>query len=284
MRSLSQGFAAKLALGVTTLCKCWEFTRKDGVAVRFSEHDRELVIDNQIYSPIGNISFGQIEVHSNLVPDSATASASFNIDAISAEDILLGRWDNALAALKIVDWQSPEYFVEIWSGRISGFLQNDFGFELELAGHEKALDVPIGRSFSRFCDANLGDGRCKIDLTQHGRTQNTQIVEIQSDRRLKLSHNFTRQAHEFIDGKIIFKSGAFKDIAFQIVNCESQGDYFEIETNSPTLIAPLIGDNVEIIIGCDKSFETCKTKFANVDNFRGCPHMPSETDAFKAAI
>jgi uncharacterized phage protein (TIGR02218 family) len=34
------------------------------------------------------------------------------------------------------------------------------------------------------------------------------------------------------------------------------------------------GDAFSIIAGCDKSPSTCQTKFANILNFRGFPHMP----------
>ena len=36
-----------------------------------------------------------------------------------------------------------------------------------------------------------------------------------------------------------------------------------------------------IVAGCDKRFETCRTKFANRLNFRGFPHMPGN-DAIQA--
>jgi uncharacterized phage protein (TIGR02218 family) len=35
-----------------------------------------------------------------------------------------------------------------------------------------------------------------------------------------------------------------------------------------------VGDAFQVVAGCDKRFETCRTKFANHLNFRGFPHMP----------
>jgi uncharacterized phage protein (TIGR02218 family) len=35
-----------------------------------------------------------------------------------------------------------------------------------------------------------------------------------------------------------------------------------------------VGDDVELIAGCDKSFAMCGAKFANRANFRGFPHIP----------
>jgi uncharacterized phage protein (TIGR02218 family) len=36
----------------------------------------------------------------------------------------------------------------------------------------------------------------------------------------------------------------------------------------------VVGDSLTLLAGCDKSFETCRDKFANHLNFRGFPHMP----------
>lgn len=35
-----------------------------------------------------------------------------------------------------------------------------------------------------------------------------------------------------------------------------------------------VGDNFEAIAGCDKTISTCKSKFNNIINFRGEPHIP----------
>ena len=35
-----------------------------------------------------------------------------------------------------------------------------------------------------------------------------------------------------------------------------------------------VSDGFTVTAGCDKQLETCKTKFDNVVNFRGFPHMP----------
>jgi len=50
-----------------------------------------------------------------------------------------------------------------------------------------------------------------------------------------------------------------------------------IEVKDYTLSTPFtvaVGDTYEVHAGCDKIFTTCKTKFDNVFNFRGEPHVP----------
>ena len=46
---------------------------------------------------------------------------------------------------------------------------------------------------------------------------------------------------------------------------------------------PLPGDAFSVTAGCDKSFSTCRTKFANHLNFRGFPHLPGADFAYSYA-
>ena len=36
----------------------------------------------------------------------------------------------------------------------------------------------------------------------------------------------------------------------------------------------MVGDTFTVTAGCDKTLATCRDRFANVDNFRGFPHIP----------
>ena len=36
----------------------------------------------------------------------------------------------------------------------------------------------------------------------------------------------------------------------------------------------VVGDALTALAGCDRSFSTCKARFANAANFRGFPHIP----------
>ena len=46
---------------------------------------------------------------------------------------------------------------------------------------------------------------------------------------------------------------------------------------------PLPGDRFSVTAGCDKSFSTCRAKFANHLNFRGFPHLPGADFAYSYA-
>ena len=45
MRNIPAALQSKLDSGVTTLAQCWKVTRRDGVVMGFTDHDRDLVIN-----------------------------------------------------------------------------------------------------------------------------------------------------------------------------------------------------------------------------------------------
>jgi hypothetical protein len=49
MKSISPALAARLASGTTTLALCWKLTRRDGVVLGFTDHDRDIAFDGVVY-------------------------------------------------------------------------------------------------------------------------------------------------------------------------------------------------------------------------------------------
>ena len=283
MRNISSSFAQKLNENSTKLCAAWEFIREDGVELRITNHDRDLNVSGETFKSAPIIDAGQIEITSNLSPDSFHAIGAYDVAGIDGNDILLGRWDNASLKFMIVDWSEPENFVVIWSGKISGFKQSKFGFELDLLGPEGALSRTIGRQFTRHCDAELGDNRCQLNFEIDGRKLFAQIELVEGDRAIKINKPQLLNNADFKNGTISFNSGKLSQLKFKIHNIDLSNDFWRIELERPMMLRPQIGDSVILKIGCDKAFLTCKNKFANQVNFRGCPNMPGDDFAFSTA-
>ena len=47
-REISGAFETHLKTGATTTCRCWWIKRKDGVGFGFTDHDRRLVLDDNV--------------------------------------------------------------------------------------------------------------------------------------------------------------------------------------------------------------------------------------------
>ena len=164
MRHLSEDFAARLASGVTQTCLCWRLTRPDGLIIAVTEHDRELKVDGAQYEPSGALTASELTSSTGLQPGQAGAMGALSSEAISEEDLSAGLWDGARVDVFRVDWGSPEDFVNVWSGRFSDITRGALGFEAELVSLKADFERPVGRIFSRRCDAVLGDARCGVDL------------------------------------------------------------------------------------------------------------------------
>jgi len=164
MRQISDDFAARLGSGVTTTCLCWRLTRADGNVVAVTEHDRQLSVAGVDYEPSGAMTAGDLTSSTGLQPGQAGAMGALSSDAISEEDLNAGLWDGARVDVFRVDWDRPQDFVQVWAGRFSEITRGALGFEAELVSLKADFERPVGRIFSRRCDAVLGDRRCGVDL------------------------------------------------------------------------------------------------------------------------
>lgn len=164
MRQINEDFAARLASGVTQICLCWRLTRTDGVVVAVTEHDRVLNVDGVNYEPSGALSAGELTSSTGLQPGQAGAMGALSSEAISEDDLTAGLWDSARVDVFRVDWASPQDFAQVWAGRFSEITRGALGFEAELVSLKADFERPVGRIFSRRCDAVLGDTRCGVDL------------------------------------------------------------------------------------------------------------------------
>lgn len=164
MQSLDTEFAERLASGLTRTCLCWRLERTDGVIVGVTDHDRLLMVDTVAYEPGGALSAGEFTESSGLQPGQAAANGALSSASISERDLQAGLWDGARVDVFRVDWERPELHVQVWSGRLTEITHGALGFETELVSLKADFERPVGRIYSRRCDAVLGDRRCGVDL------------------------------------------------------------------------------------------------------------------------
>ena len=164
MRIVSQDFAERLASGATTTCLCWRLSRSDGHVLAVTEHDQALEVDGLTYQPGAAIEGARFTQSAELKPGQAAGGGALAHDALTEEDLANGLWDGARVDVLRVDWQRPDLFVTLWSGRFSEITHGDLGFEAQLVSLKADLERPLGRVFARKCDAVLGDARCGVDV------------------------------------------------------------------------------------------------------------------------
>ncbi len=280
MRVLPTGLAAKLASGVTTLAQAWRLTRTDGLVVAVTQHDRDLGFDGTLFVAGQSFIASASETQVNLALGRSALSGALSIAAITQADLALGRWDQAKIEAFWVDWTEPSNFIPMWSGLVAGASWRGAAFELDIVCQNSVLNREIGRVYARTCDAALGDSRCKVDLSVLGRTFSAAIMSVTTDRSLTIAVPADKARTDFYGGAITLTTGPAASWRSDITRIEANATTWTLFLGRPLPVPPNTGDMVSLVVGCDKSFATCKARFGNGLNFRGQPTLPGDDVAF----
>lgn len=270
MRTIPETIAAGLAEGVTTLAHIWRITRRDGEVYAFTDHDEPLVFDALVCEPNVALRAGAIEKGLGLNVDSASVSGALNSEAVTESDLARGLWDGARIDIFRVDWTDPAARVHLFAGRIGEVRRGVAAFETELRGLQAPLNIPVGRVFSRFCDADLGDARCAKNISTSTFRKNGAVTEVLNSAAFIASGLGAYEEGWFARGRLVWDAGGESEVSAH--RLETGGVVIEV-LDAPGDVVEL-GATFTIYAGCDKRHETCRVKFDNVTNFRGFPHMP----------
>ncbi|MEP4766409.1 MAG: DUF2163 domain-containing protein [Roseibium sp.] len=164
MKTLPESLEAHIAGRVTTLAACWIVTRKDTVRLGFTDHDRALTVDGIRCQPESGLSATAMTGGPQLATGGGEVAGALSSPALSEDDLEAGLWDDAEVGVYLVNWQQPADHVLLRRARIGEITRAGDAFQAELRGLAHLLEARQGREFSKSCDADLGDARCKVEL------------------------------------------------------------------------------------------------------------------------
>lgn len=274
MKGLDAGLAAHLASGATTLATCWRLTRRDGVVLGFTDHDRELVVDGTMYRPQEGLEGSARPERLGPSVETSEVLGVLSDAAISADDIRLGRYDDAEVALYKVNWRDTGQFVVLARYRSGEIRQEDGAFRAELRSLTAPLGETRGRLYQALCDAELGDTRCGVDLTGPGRRAEAVVLGPRDRYRLAVDGIEAFAAEAFALGQALWTSGRREGLTDRVLHSERLGGVDLLSFAAPVGDWVSEGDGLTLTVGCDRSLQTCRTRFGNSVNFRGFPHIP----------
>jgi uncharacterized phage protein (TIGR02218 family) len=295
MRAIPTGLAAHLATDATTVCHGWRVTRRDGVVIGFTEHDRDLTFAGTLFHAASGFRASETEAALGLAADAGEVAGGFSSEAISAADVMAGRYDNARVEQFVVNWRAPNEHMLLSVQEIGEVRQAGDAFRAELRSLTHRLGAVQGRSYGGRCDADFGDARCGASLA--GRTRAGTVVSVAGPVALTIALDVQP------GGSVPYRSGIYRYGIVRMTSGAASGWRCDIEDDVQEGVAgsggggsggagsggadtvrltlwlpppvPLaVGDRFVLTIGCDKSFATCRATFANALNFRGFPHMP----------
>lgn len=269
MRNLSGEIGAELAAPVSTWAHLWRLQRRDGVTFGFTDHDRDLTLEDLTYRSASALAPGIIEKSLELSVDSSSVEGVLSADDITEADMIAGLWDGARVDLWRVNWSMPNNRIHVFSGRLGEVARGALGLTAELRGLQADLEIGVGRVYARVCDARLGDERCGVALATATFQAMGQISALISARAFDVGGIAAFEAGWFTHGWMQTDTGA----RYAIIAHRLTDGVARLEVDQPVAGAT-IGALVTVTAGCERTCEACRVKFNNISRFRGFPHIP----------
>ncbi|HVM38091.1 MAG TPA: DUF2163 domain-containing protein [Sphingomicrobium sp.] len=250
---------------LTAIALCWRIERRDGAGIALTSHDAPVLRDGVRHDPAPGVTPAAVSRGLGLEPHSGELAGALSSDALSAEDLTIGRWNKAAVRLAAVDWaDSAAEEIVLLRGELGEVTIEGESFAAELQGAAARLNAPVCPATSPECRAEFGDKKCRVDLA--GRTIVASVVEADNGE-LRLDRAI---GDAFLLGRLRYLRGANCGVATTILAVDGERVRVRDLPRAPVGI----GCRVELREGCDKRFETCVGRFGNAANFRGEPHLP----------
>jgi uncharacterized phage protein (TIGR02218 family) len=273
MRTIPADLQSKLDSGCTTLCRCWTLTRSDGVVQGFTDHDEDVILGGVTCAAGTGLTGSEATQKLGLAADTSEISGALAADTLNEDDLAAGRYDAAAVELWLTDWSEPALRVLIAKGALGEVKRDGTAFTAELRGLSDRLSQQTGRLFTTTCSADLGDARCKVDLTAAAYRCVGSVTSVTATSSFVADGLDAFDDGWFTAGKLTFASGANADLSVEVKTHRNTGSVsIDLWQAMPEPIAA--GDAFTVTAGCDKAFATCHDRFANAVNFRGFPHIP----------
>mgnify|MGYP001795936603 CR=1 FL=1 len=248
-----------------TVATFWRVFRKDGVAMGFTSHDRDLAFECLRHKAAPGMVPAAIRMTTEIRDDSAEVEGTLSHDAISEQDLMAGLFDEATILIGAVDWETLENTV-LYSGRMGQIQQGTSWFSAQLKSAKHVLEQDITPRTSPTCRVEFCGRECGLAGVRF--TTPRRLLGVNTDANQVLVEG--SPGTEVIDGTIRFLTGSQTGVRFGILDA-AQG---WLTLDRPIVADTPIGALTELREGCDHTLSTCAGRFDNAHNFRGEPYLP----------
>jgi uncharacterized phage protein (TIGR02218 family) len=275
-KTISGPLKTHIAGPVTRLATLWRVERKDGQSFGFTDHDVDIVFDDGngllTYEAETGYSRTAISLSIGLGVDNIDLRGFLSSDSITEQELRAGVWDNAQVFISQVNHQDlSQGQLKLLRGTLGEVSIGDESFNVELRSLSQPWQQTITRVYTPNCTADLGDARCKVDLSAFRQTGTVaSVVDARTITTTGISgaddfHNY---------GLLTFTSGPNEGSSLEINNWMLSTETLRTWLGFP--FEPQVGDTIEVIPGCNKTTDHCINKFDNIENYRGFPTVPNQ--------
>ncbi|MFN4113761.1 MAG: DUF2163 domain-containing protein [Sphingomonadaceae bacterium] len=243
----------------------WQVFRRDGVALGFTSHDRDLWFGGLLHRAAPGMVPSAIRKSAGFDDDSAEVEGALAHDSISEADLGAGRYDGASVAIGLIDWETGENRA-LYHGLLGSVSASDGQFAAELRSAKVLLELdPVPRS-SPLCRAQFCGPGCTLNAARF-----TMIAEVAPTPGEGELVRFAAIDHAlFRHGELVWLDGESAGLKARIVDAGETGLMLD-HLFEP---APRPGTRARLREGCDRVLATCASRFGNAANFQGEPFLP----------
>jgi uncharacterized phage protein (TIGR02218 family) len=249
-----------------TVATYWRVLRRDGIALGFTSHDRDLRFAGVLHLSAPGMVPSAIKRSILVEPDSAEMQGALDHAAIRAADLASGRFDGAAVSVGLVDWESGEN-LELFAGSIGAVGQDGASFTAELLSAKTVLERELVPRTAPTCRAEFCGPGCTLSPPRF--TREVRLAEVDATGN-GLRFSGLGDATPFAFGQLRWIDGA--EAGLDVAVLDADGDWLFLDRAPPAGLDA--GTRAILREGCDHTLETCATRFANAVNFQGEPFLP----------
>lgn len=279
--TLPAAYQAHLNGENTTIGYILKLTRADAAVFGFTSAGEDVTIGAVIYSATQGLTISSLASSSGLAVDNLELSTIDDGTLFTRAQILGGVWQNAAFVLSRYNWANSSDGIEpLMAGTIGQVGLREGMVVAELRGLQQYLQQTVGNVTTRTCRARFADfptpngsNRCRLTAATFTRAGNV-VSTVTSALVFTSSGLWTAvpTADYYGEGFLTWTSGANIGMSVKVRTYVASG---VITLSAPAISTVVVGNTFTVIAGCRKRLtEDCKTKFSNVLNFQGEPHLP----------
>lgn len=248
-----------------TVATFWRIYRRDGAALAFTSHDRDLSFGGIRHLAAPGMIPAAIRLTAELASDSAEVQGALHHDSIGEADLAAGLFDEAAIEIGAVDWTSLNHHT-LYTGQIGRIEDDSTQFAAELRSTKSLLDQDLVPRTSPTCRAEFCGRGCGLSAVRFTSVLALAGIDLETNRVRFAS----RDGERHVDGRVRFVAGPQTGVAFGVVDAE--GEWLALDR--PLVPGTPLGTRAELREGCDHTIATCAERFGNAANFRGEPFLP----------
>lgn len=248
-----------------TVATFWRIYRRDGAALAFTSHDRDLSFGGLKHLAAPGMIPAAIRLTAELANDSAEVQGALSHDSIREGELAAGLFDEAAIEIGAVDWASLDHHT-LYTGQIGRIEDDSTQFAAELRSTKSLLEQDLVPRTSPTCRAEFCGRGCGLSAARYTAIHRLAQLDLEGNR-VRFA-NLNGEAH--LDGRLRFLAGPQTGVTFGIIDAEN--DWLVLDR--PLVAGTPLLARAELREGCDHTIATCAQRFGNAANFRGEPFLP----------